>query len=92
MIVVADTSPVNYLVLIDEIDLLPQLFGTVVMPEAVWKELQAERSPLVVKNWISTNPSWIDVQQVRRLMKPFNLEPENRRLFRSRTKSTPTWF
>jgi predicted nucleic acid-binding protein len=35
MIVVADTSPVNYLVLIDEIDLLPQLFGTVVMPEAV---------------------------------------------------------
>lgn len=30
MIVVCDTSPVNYLVLIGEIDLLPQLFTTVV--------------------------------------------------------------
>lgn len=29
MIVVCDASPVNYLVLIDEIDLLPQLFTTV---------------------------------------------------------------
>ncbi len=30
MIVVCDTSPVNYLVLIGEIDLLPQLFATAV--------------------------------------------------------------
>jgi len=27
MIVVADASPLNYLLLIDEIDLLPALFG-----------------------------------------------------------------
>jgi len=40
MIVVADTSPVNYLVLIDEIDLLPIIFGKVLIPEAVMEELQ----------------------------------------------------
>ena len=38
MIVVCDTSPVNYLVLIDEIDLLPQLFTTVVLPAGVLAE------------------------------------------------------
>jgi predicted nucleic acid-binding protein len=28
MVVIADTSPINYLVRIEEIDLLPALFGT----------------------------------------------------------------
>jgi len=32
MIVVADTSPLNYLVLIDEIALLPALFQKVLIP------------------------------------------------------------
>jgi len=39
MIVVADTSPLNYLVLIDEIDLLPAIFGQVLLPQAVFQEL-----------------------------------------------------
>jgi predicted nucleic acid-binding protein len=30
MIVVADTSPINYLVLIKEIDILPRMYGEVV--------------------------------------------------------------
>jgi len=33
MIVVADTSPVNYLVLIQEIDVLPKIYGRVVIPQ-----------------------------------------------------------
>ena len=45
MIVVCDTSPVNYLVLIGEIDLLPQLFTTVVLPAGVLAELQHPRTP-----------------------------------------------
>jgi hypothetical protein len=40
MIVVADTSPLNYLVLIDEVGLLPALFGQVLFPQAVFRELQ----------------------------------------------------
>jgi predicted nucleic acid-binding protein len=31
--VVADTSPLNYLVLIGEVDLLAQLYGEVLVPE-----------------------------------------------------------
>ena len=40
MIVVADTSPLNYLVLIDEIDLLPAIFAQVLFPHAVFEELR----------------------------------------------------
>jgi len=51
MIVVCDTSPVNYLVLIDEIDLLPQLFTAVVLPAAVLAELQHPRTPPRAASW-----------------------------------------
>jgi predicted nucleic acid-binding protein len=40
MIVVADTSPLNYLILIDEIELLPDLFEKVLLPSAVLQELK----------------------------------------------------
>ena len=62
MIVVADTSPVNYLVLIDEIDLLPIIFGKVLIPEAVMEELQHPRTPPKVRQWIVNLASWIEVR------------------------------
>ena len=59
MIVVCDTSPVNYLVLIDEIDLLPQLFTTVVLPAGVLAELQHPRTPPRVAAWAHDLPPWV---------------------------------
>lgn len=41
MIVVSDTSPLNYLVLIEEVEVLPAVFGRVVVPPVVVEELQA---------------------------------------------------
>ncbi len=38
MIVVADSSPINYLVLIDEVEILTRLFGDVTIPAAVTAE------------------------------------------------------
>jgi len=38
MIVVSDTSPINYLVLIERHDLLPELFQRVLIPDAVHRE------------------------------------------------------
>ncbi len=40
MIVIADTSPLNYLVLIGEIEILSRLYQSVIIPEEVLKELQ----------------------------------------------------
>lgn len=39
MIVVSDTGPINYLVLIECVDTLPALFGQIVLPAAVESEL-----------------------------------------------------
>jgi predicted nucleic acid-binding protein len=62
MIVVADTSPINYLILIDEIDILAEMYGRVVIPHAVREDLLRPSTPEVVRNWISTSPDWIEVR------------------------------
>ena len=59
MTAVADTSPLNYLVLINEIDLLPALFGTVLIPLAVFHELQHPRTSQQVKDWMMHPPAWL---------------------------------
>ena len=59
-LVVADTGPLNYLVLIEQIELLHTLFERVFVPEAVEKELLHDEAPAVVRLWISTAPPWIE--------------------------------
>ena len=64
MIVVADTSPLNYLVLIGEADLLYQLYGRVLIPQAVLSELQHPGAPSAVVGWVMRCPVWLEVRQV----------------------------
>lgn len=59
MIAVADASPLCYLVLIGEIDLLPKIFTRVVVPEAVIRELLHEDAPRAVRDWASHPPEWL---------------------------------
>jgi len=61
MIAVADASPLCYLILIGEIDLLPKLFSRVLVPQAVITELLHEDAPAAVRSWASNLPSWIVV-------------------------------
>jgi predicted nucleic acid-binding protein len=42
MVVVADASPINYLILIECIDVLRVLYGRVVIPVEVFSELTAD--------------------------------------------------
>src|ERR1035438_3452590 len=58
---VSNTSPVNYLILIDEIGILPQLYGQVLVPQAVVNELGHVESPSIVKNWAAQPPAWVKV-------------------------------
>lgn len=58
-IVVADAGPLHYLVLIDQITLLPRLYGTVVLPDAVRNELTAPRTPVEVRAWLAASPPWL---------------------------------
>jgi predicted nucleic acid-binding protein len=60
MTVISNTSPLNYLVLIDLQDILPALFGHILIPEAVWEELRSPAAPQPVKDFLGTCPSWLD--------------------------------
>jgi predicted nucleic acid-binding protein len=61
VIVVSNTSPLNYLILIRAVELLPRLFGRVVIPRIVADELSDPRTPDVVRAWIKGSPAWLDV-------------------------------
>jgi len=62
MIVIADTSPINYLILIEEIEVLPALYGQVVVPPAVCDELRRARASEQVRIWIAQPPAWLEVR------------------------------
>ena len=64
MIVVADTTPLNYLILIGHAEVLSDLYRRVLIPQAVFEELHAQSAPTVVRAWVSNHPSWLEVQQV----------------------------
>jgi len=59
--VVSNTSPLNYLLLIDEIGILPQLYGRIRVPQAVINELRHPDSPSVVRNWAGQPPAWTEI-------------------------------
>lgn len=80
MIVVADTTPLNYLILIDEVELLPALFGHVLIPSAVFEELSNVRTPSKVRRWMEHLPEWLEVRNVSTITNPLlnNLDPGER--------------
>jgi len=57
MIVVADTTPIHYLVLIDEADILERLFAHVIIPQAVLEELRRDETPQSVRDWVDSPSS-----------------------------------
>jgi predicted nucleic acid-binding protein len=63
-LVIADTGPINYLVLIGHIEVLPKLFEKVILPAVVRDELARPKAPPAVQSWIATPPAWIEIHQV----------------------------
>jgi predicted nucleic acid-binding protein len=62
MIVISDTSPLNYLALIGQAERLHDLYGRVVIPRAVLDELHAAETPEEVRAWLLNKPDWLEVQ------------------------------
>src|SRR5262245_14509914 len=63
-VVVADTSPLNYLVLIGEIELLPALYTRILIPNEVFTELTDQDAPRVVLDWVRSRPEWLEIRKV----------------------------
>jgi predicted nucleic acid-binding protein len=63
MIVVADTGPINYLILIGHIDILPRLYSNILIPSVVRDELLRAGASDTVRQWIESPPGWLDIRR-----------------------------
>jgi predicted nucleic acid-binding protein len=63
-VIISNTTPINYLVLIDHIAVLHHLYARVIIPRAVFGELQEEGTPAKVKVWMALHPAWLEVRTV----------------------------
>ena len=63
-LVIADTGPINYLILIGHVDLLPRLFERVALPRAMERELYDMDAPDMVRRWIVSPPPWLEIHEI----------------------------
>jgi predicted nucleic acid-binding protein len=61
-VVISDTPPLNYLILIGKIEVLPSLFGLVIVPPAVIAEMGHFKAPFAVAQWAASPPDWLRIQ------------------------------
>jgi predicted nucleic acid-binding protein len=59
VIVISDTTPLNYLIQFEHTFVLRELYGRVIVPQAVKEELRSDAAPVAVKTWISNPPDWL---------------------------------
>ncbi len=58
---VADTGPLNYLILIEAVEILPRLFSPISIPAGVRDELSHPKAPPVVCSWMGDPPAWLNI-------------------------------
>jgi predicted nucleic acid-binding protein len=73
-LVIADTGPINYLVLIGNIDVLPRMFEKIALPLAVQTELSDPLAPLPVRHWIASPPAWLEIHNTAGLPRVSGLD------------------
>jgi uncharacterized protein len=75
VIVVSDTSPINNLAAINQLHLLQQLYGTVLIPEAVYQELTDPDFPVAGAKEVQTF-TWIQIRAIedRTMLKALSSE------------------
>jgi len=61
LVVVSDTSPLRYLTLIGESDLIRLLYKTVVVPPSVIAELSHPMAPARVREFVETSPRFLEM-------------------------------
>jgi predicted nucleic acid-binding protein len=75
MIVVSDASPLHYLILIGQAELLPTLYGAVYAPPVVIEELSRPQTPEAVRQWVLLAQPWLIVQAPRQASLLPGLDP-----------------
>jgi predicted nucleic acid-binding protein len=60
-VVVSDTTPLHYLILVGRETILEKLYGKVFIPPAVLKELSHPSAPVQISKWAANPPAWVTV-------------------------------
>jgi len=60
-VVVADATPLHYLILIDAVQVLPRIFEKIHVPTEVLDELSCEATPPPVRTWMQQPPHWLEI-------------------------------
>jgi predicted nucleic acid-binding protein len=68
MLVISDASPVNVLIRIELVHVLPMLYGRVIIPSLVAGELADPRAPKSVREFMALPPKWVEVQSPREVL------------------------
>lgn len=63
MITVSDTSPIHYLILIRQENILPEIFGEIIIPEPVADEMRHPNAPTEVREWIGSPLPWVKIRK-----------------------------
>lgn len=64
MIVVSDTTPLRYLIEIKQEQILFDLYGGCLIPQAVAEELNDPRAPAKIRKWMEDLPNWMGIEEV----------------------------
>jgi predicted nucleic acid-binding protein len=60
-VVVSDTTPLHYLILVGREAILEKLYGKVLIPPAVLLELSHASAPVQISHWAAHLPLWVTV-------------------------------
>jgi predicted nucleic acid-binding protein len=61
VIVISDNSALSALAEAGLLELLPRMFGVVVIPESVRRESGHPRAPKPLRDWVSKPPEWLQI-------------------------------
>lgn len=68
MIVISDTGPLNDLIRLEAAEVLPALYETVTVPDAVRQEMLHPHAPEAVQAWAARLPTWAVLRQPQSLL------------------------
>lgn len=74
MIVVSDTSPLSSLYLIEQLPLLPAIFGKIIVPEKVWEELLILESDFGYDLSVLKTATWLQVVAANNVIEVHRLQ------------------
>jgi predicted nucleic acid-binding protein len=60
-VVVADATPLHYLILIEAVKVLPRIFEKIHVPSEVRDELTCDAAPPSVRTWMQQPPQWLEI-------------------------------